>query len=142
MDELARINPDIVGVRGAVCSKGERDRTVAWEAVEEFKRELDLRKSGEISVHTGPVKVVSNGSAGGWVIIDGRGKSCAGVIAALTRQMELDRKSFVEAILADALNMYDVILWAEKAGHQLITQRKETDGTTRGADTAKRWAVG
>ena len=131
LDELARINPDIVGVRGAVCSKGERDRTVAWEAVEEFKRELDLRKSGEISVHTGPVKVVSNGSAGGWVIIDGRGKSCAGVIAALTRQMELDRKSFVEAILADALNMYDVILWAEKAGHQLITQRKETDGTTR-----------
>ena len=131
LDELARINPDIVGVRGAVCSKGERDRTVAWEAVAEFKRELDLRKSGEVTVHHEPVKVAGNGASGGWIIIDGRGKSCAGVIAALTRQMEADHQSFVEAILADALNIYDVILWAENAGHHLITQRKETDGTMR-----------
>ena len=131
LDELARINPDIVGVRGAVCSKGERDRTVAWEAVAEFKRELDLRKSGEVSVHPELVTVAGNGVSGGWVIIDGRGKSCAGVIAALTRQMEADQQSFVEAILADALNIYDVILWAENAGHHLLTQRKETDGTMR-----------
>ena len=130
LDELARINPDIVGVRGAVCSKGERDRTVAWEAVAEFKRELDLRKSGEVSVHQEAAKVAGNG-AGGWVIIDGRGKSCAGVIAALSRQIEADRQSFVEAILADALNIYDVILWAENAGHHLLTQRKETDGSIR-----------
>ena len=131
LDELARINPDIVGVRGAVCSKGERDRTVAWEAVAEFRRELDLRKSGEVSVHPEPVAVPGNGASGGWVIIDGRGKSCAGVIAALTRQIEFDHQSFVEAILADALNIYDVILWAENAGHHLLTQRKETDGTMR-----------
>jgi hypothetical protein len=37
----------------------------------------------------------------------------------------------VEAILADALNIYDVILWAERGGHRLITQRKEGDGTLR-----------
>ena len=131
LDELARINPDIVGVRGAVCSKGERDRTVAWEAVAEFKHELDLRKSGEVSVHHEPVNVAGNGASEGWVIIDGRGKSCAGVLAALTRQIEADHKSFVEAILADALNIYDVIVWAENAGHNLLTQRKEPDGTMR-----------
>ena len=140
LDELARINPDIVGVRGAVCGNGERDRAVAWEAVANFKRELDLRKSGEVSVHPDPGAIANggisnggttNGAGSGWVIIDGRGKSCAGVIAALSQQMTADTHSFVEAILADALNIYDVIVWAENAGHRLITQRKDTDGTTR-----------
>ena len=128
LDELARINPDIVGVRGAVCSSGDRGRAVAWEAVAEFKRQLDLRKSGEIAVHAEPAPVTS---ANGWVVIDGRGKSCAGVIAALTKQMDQDRESFVEAILADALNIYDVTLWAEQAGHRLLTQRKDPDGAVR-----------
>ena len=133
LDELARINPDIVGVRGAVCSQGERDRAVAWEAVAEFKRQLDMRKSGEVAVHVAQPVVSGNGngSANGWVIIDGRGKSCAGVIAALSHQLQADSRSIVEAILADALNIYDVILWAENAGHHLLSQRKETDGTVR-----------
>ena len=131
LDELARINPDIVGVRGAVCSSGDRGRAVAWEAVAEFKRQLDLRKTGEIAVHAdAPTMTATNG----WVVIDGRGKSCAGVLAALTRQIEQDRESFVEAILADALNIYDVTLWAEQAGHRLLTQRKDPDGAVRGAD--------
>ncbi len=136
LDELARINPDIVGVRGAVCSSGERDRAVAWEAVAYFKEQLDLRKSGQIDVRA-PVSVPTgdngnghqNGS--GWTVIDGRGKNCAGVIAALSRQMEYDRASFIEAILHDALNIYDVIYWTEQAGHKLLTQRKESDGTLR-----------
>ena len=128
LDELARINPDIVGVRGAVCASGDRGRAVAWEAVAEFKRQLDLRKSGEIAVHADAPPVAA---AGGWVVIDGRGKSCAGVIAALTHQMEQDRQSFVEAILADALNIYDVTLWAEQSGHRLLTQRKDPDGAVR-----------
>ena len=137
LDELARINPDIVGVRGAVCASGNRDRAVAWEAVANFKRELDLRKSGEVEVHRDSPQAVSNGSggtsgaSGGWTVIDGRGKSCAGVIAALSRQMESDHQSFVEAILQDALNIYDVIFWSEQAGHRVLTQRKETDGTMR-----------
>ena len=131
LDELARINPDIVGVRGAVCSQGARDRTVAWEAVAEFKRQLDLRKSGEVKVHVEPAAASGNGSGSGWVIIDGRGKSCAGVIAALSRQLEADNQSIIEAILADALNIYDVILWAENSGHHLLSQRKEADGTVR-----------
>ena len=137
LDELARINPDIVGVRGAVCASGNRDRAVAWEAVANFKRELDLRKSGEVEVHRESPPVASDGSGGaigapgGWTVIDGRGKSCAGVIAALTRQMETDPQSFVEAILQDALNIYDVIYWSEQAGHRVLTQRKETDGTMR-----------
>ena len=129
LDELARVNPDIVGVRGAVCSSGARDRAVAWEAVSHFKNQLDLRKSGEIDVHHKPVN--GNGHNGGWAVIDGRGKNCAGVIAALSRQMDDDRGAFVEAILHDALNIYDVIYWAEQAGHRLLTQRKETDGTLR-----------
>ena len=143
LDELARINPDIVGVRGAVCSSGERDRAVAWEAVAYFKEQLDLRKTGVIDVRA-PVGAApggngygnshSNGNgngASGWTVIDGRGKNCAGVIAALSRQMEYDRTSFIEAILHDALNIYDVIYWAEQAGHRLLTQRKENDGTLR-----------
>ncbi len=128
LDELARINPDIVGVRGAVCASGDRGRAVAWESVAEFKRQLDLRKTGEIAVHADAAPVTA---AGGWVVMDGRGKSCAGVIAALTRQMEQDRESFVEAILADALNIYDVTLWAEQAGHRLLTQRHDPDGAVR-----------
>ena len=95
-----------------------------------------MRKSGEVQVHHEPPLISSNGNGsnnghGGWAIIDGRGKSCAGVIAALTRQMEIDSHSFVEAILQDALNIYDVIYWAEQAGHKLLTQRKEIDGTMR-----------
>ena len=134
LDELARINPDIVGVRGAVCSSGERDRAVAWEAVAYFKEQLDLRKSGLIDVRA-PVGATpggnGNGHGSGWTVIDGRGKNCAGVIAALSRQMEYDRTSFIEAILHDALNIYDVVYWAEQAGHRLLTQRKENDGTLR-----------
>ena len=129
LDELARINPDIVGVRGAVCSSGERDRAVAWQAVAEFKRQLDLRKSGAVSVHKQPA--YSNGNSGGWVIIDGRGKSCAGIIAALTQQVAADRGSIVEAILGDALNIYDVMVWVEKSGHGLLTRRVDSDGSVR-----------
>jgi len=58
-------------------------------------------------------------------------RRCAGVIAALSYQMDIDPQSFVEAFLADALNIYDVVLWAENAGHQLLTQRKDADGATR-----------
>jgi uncharacterized protein (UPF0264 family)/TusA-related sulfurtransferase len=132
LDELARINPDIVGVRGAVCRSGERDRAVAWEAVAHFKRELERRKSGEINVYERPTTAkITNGSGGGWAVVDGRGKNCAGVIAALTREIESDHPSLIEAILHDALNIYDVIYWAEQSGHRLVTQRKEPDGILR-----------
>ncbi|MCH8831995.1 MAG: dihydrodipicolinate synthase family protein [Chloroflexi bacterium] len=142
LDELARINPDIVGVRGAVCGDGDRGRSVAWEAVAEFKHQLDMRKTGEVNVFAEgngfqgasfneAMTMPSNGSGGSWVVIDGRGKSCAGVIAALARQMEYDDKSLVEAILADALNIYDVILWAEQGKHNVLNHRKDADGTVR-----------
>jgi uncharacterized protein (UPF0264 family)/dihydrodipicolinate synthase/N-acetylneuraminate lyase/TusA-related sulfurtransferase len=130
LDELARINPDIVGVRGAVCSTGDRTRSIAWEAVAHFKRELDRRKSGEIDVHAAAA-TGGNGQKNGWVIVDGRGKNCAGVLAALSQQVETAPGAIVEAILADALNLYDVVLWAEKSGHRLLTQRKDSDGTVR-----------
>jgi hypothetical protein len=135
LDELARINPDIVGVRGAVCSTGDRSRAVAWEAVDRFKRELERRKSGEIDVRATTATHGGNGgnggTPGGWAIVDGRGKNCAGVLAALNRQVESAPDAFVEAILADALNIYDVRLWAEQAGHRLLTQRQDPDGTLR-----------
>ena len=111
---------------------------VASEAVAHFKRELDLRKSGEIDVRqNGASKGSSDGAitqganSNGWAVIDGRGKNCAGVIAALTSQISGDRHSFVEAVLHDALNIYDVIYWAEQAGHRVVTQRKEPDGLVR-----------
>src|SRR5712692_405032 len=94
LDELARINPDIVGVRGAVCSTGDRNRSVAWEAVARFKRELDRRKSGEIDVHATVATNGANGNGSGWVVVDGRGKNCAGVLAALSQQVESAPQSF------------------------------------------------
>ena len=63
LDELSRINPDIVGVRGAVCAQGERSEGVYWEAVAEFKRQLDMRQSGEIDVLDGAY--MANGSKNG-----------------------------------------------------------------------------
>ena len=125
LDELARINPDIVGVRGAVCMSGDRATAVAWEAVAEFKRQVGLRKTGEIDVFGEAAPIISNGD--GWVVIDGRGKSCAGIIASLTTQVGRDKSAFIEVIIPDVLNTYDVIIWAEKGGHRLLTQRKEAD---------------
>ena len=130
LDELARINPDIVGVRGAVCSKGERDNSVHWEAVSKFRSELNLRESGEIEVRN--LKITSNGlHENGWIVIDGTGKSCASIILELTEQVGKDSKSFVEVIMPDVLNTYDVIVWAQKGGHKVISQRKETSGSVR-----------
>ena len=78
LDELARINPDIVGVRGAVCQKGDRQTGVHREAVAEFKRQLGRRESGEIDVYDGVSALSSDGngtgaSGNGWIVIDGTG---------------------------------------------------------------------
>jgi uncharacterized protein (UPF0264 family) len=138
LDELARINPDIVGVRGAVCQKGDRSTGVYWEAVAEFKRQVDMRKTGEVDVFASATPVAANGSNGsngasgnGWIVIDGTGKTCAGIIAALTEQIDNDRESFVEVVIPDVLNTYDVIVWAEKRNHSILTQRKDPTGYVR-----------
>ena len=136
LDELARINPDIVGVRGAVCQKGDRQTGVHWEAVAEFKRQLDLRKTGEIDVldGMGAAAAASNGADGainGWIVIDGTGKTCAGIIAALSEQIGHDSESFVEVIIPDVLNTYDIIVWAQQSRHSILTQRKDPDGHVR-----------
>ena len=130
LDELARVNPDIVGVRGAVCARGERVNGVHREAVAEFKRQLDRRKSGEVAVRAA-LGEDGNGLAGAWTVIDGTGKTCAGILAALAEQVARDRASFVEVIMPDVLNTYDVIVWAEKGGHKIVTQRSDSDGSTR-----------
>jgi len=132
LDELARINPDIVGVRGAVCQKGDRQSGVHRDAVAEFKNELNLRETGRLDVRS---QTVAAGGAGapddGWVVIDGTGKSCAGILAALSAQIERDGSSFIEVIIPDVLNTYDVILWAEGDDHSILTQRKDPSGATR-----------
>jgi uncharacterized protein (UPF0264 family)/TusA-related sulfurtransferase len=134
LDELARINPDIVGVRGAVCQKGDRASAVHRDAVGEFRRQLDLRETGKISVREAQI-MAGNGagveSSNGWIIIDGTGKTCAGILAALTAQIELDAESFIEVIIPDVLNAYDVVVWAEERSHNVLTQRKDESGTTR-----------
>ncbi len=132
LDELARINPDIVGVRGAVCARGDRGKAVHFEAVAEFKRQLEARQTGEVAVFGDSAPAVAtNGHAGGWTVIDGTGKTCAGILAALTEQVATDTESFVEVIMPDVLNTYDVIVWAEKGGHSILTQRKDDNGSIR-----------
>ena len=131
LDELARINPDIVGVRGAVCEKGDRHSGVHWEAVAEFNRQLGLRQSGEIEVRGEEATLPSNGAGEGWVVIDGTGKTCAGILAALTEQVERDKDSFVEVIIPDVLNRYDVVTWADKGSHSILTQRNDPSGALR-----------
>lgn len=131
LDELARINPDIVGVRGAVCQAGNRTTAVAWQAVAEFKRQLNLRQSGEIDVFGAAGRLVTTDHRDGWIVIDGRGKSCAGIIAALTAQVARDQSSLIEVVVPDVLNIYDIIIWSEKHRHRLLSQRKEGDGTLR-----------
>ena len=129
LDELSRVNPDIVGVRGAVCQKGDRDSRVHWESVADFKKQLDLRQTGEINVYGGNGATENNGSD--WSIIDGTGKTCAGIIAALSKQISEDTSSFVEVIIPDVLNTYDLIVWAEKNSHDIVTQRKDSEGSLR-----------
>ena len=132
IDELSRVNPDIVGVRGAVCQKGDRDSRVHWESVAEFKRQLDLRATGEVQIYSDSEQAVLNNSdANGWIVIDGTGKTCAGIIAALNDQIKLDETSFVEVIIPDVLNTYDLIVWSERNKHEIVTQRKDTQGTIR-----------
>ena len=129
LDELSRVNPDIVGVRGAVCPKGDRASRVHWESVADFKKQLDLRQTGEINVYGGNGATENNGSD--WIIIDGTGKTCAGIIAALSKQISEDTSSFVEVIIPDVLNTYDLIVWAEKNSHDIVTQRKDSEGSLR-----------
>lgn len=131
LDELSRVNPDIVGVRGAVCQKGDRDSRVHWESVSEFKKQLDLRQTGELNVYSGNGAPSVNQESDGWIIIDGTGKTCAGIIAALSVHISDDSSSFVEVIIPDVLNTYDLIVWAEKNSHDIVTQRKDGEGSVR-----------
>jgi uncharacterized protein (UPF0264 family) len=51
LDVLTRINPDIVGVRGAVCTNGDRvGGKIDGAAVGRVKQQLELRLSGQIDV--------------------------------------------------------------------------------------------
>ena len=134
LDELARINPDIVGVRGAVCAKGDRDEGVYWEAVKHFKDQLELRKSGELKVRESldnEFKTSDKYFSNGDVIIDGQGKSCSGIIAVLSKQIKNDSKSIVEVIIPDELNTYDVLLWAKNDNHSIMDQQKDANGNLR-----------
>jgi uncharacterized protein (UPF0264 family)/TusA-related sulfurtransferase len=134
LDELARINPDIVGVRGAVCGEGDRDEGVYWEAVKHFKNQLDLRKSGELKVRenlSSEFQTSSKFFPKGEVIIDGQGKSCSGIIAALAEQIKNDNNSIVEVIIPDELNTYDVLLWARNDNHSIMDQQKDGNGNLR-----------
>lgn len=135
LDELARINPDIVGVRGAVCKKGNRGGSVHWEAVTEFKNQINLRKTGEVTVNENANEYMNgqgpSSDEKGWIVIDGTGKSCAGIIASLSEEVKKSTDSVIEVIIPDVLNTYDVLIWAEKGNHKILTQRKDSSGSTR-----------
>ena len=131
LDELARVNPDIVGVRGAVCQKGDRDSRVYWESVAEFKKQLDLREKGEINVHENGIDSNNNGSESDWIVIDGTNKNCAGIISELSEQITKAPNAILEVIIPDVLNTYDLILWTEKNRHQILTKKKDPSGSLR-----------
>lgn len=131
LDELARINPDIVGVRGAVCAEGDRGKGISGDAVGRFKNEVMLRQSGEIDVYGNGSGFSDAKSSDGWVVLDGTGKTCAGIISALTDQVKQDKISIVEVIIPDVLNRYDIIVWAEEGNHSILTQRQDDNGCTR-----------
>ena len=134
LDELARINPDIVGVRGAVCQDGDRSSGVHRAAVAGFKRELETRQTGEVDVYGReplPSPSGANGSDDNWTVIDGAGKSCAGIIAELSAQIRNESASLIEVIVPDVLNTYDVIVWADKWNHSVLSQRKDPNGSHR-----------
>ena len=133
LDELARINPDIVGVRGAVCSKGDRDNGVYSESVAEFKRQVGLRKSGNIEVlgDMSLLNKITEDESNGWKIIDGTGKTCSGIIAALSEEINNNSNSFIEVIIPDVLNIYDILMWVEKEKHNILTQRRDEKGFVR-----------
>ncbi|MBM04479.1 MAG: hypothetical protein CL766_06825 [Chloroflexi bacterium] len=132
LDELTRVNPDIVGVRGAVCSKGDRDNGVYSESVAEFKRQVELRKSGDIEVLE-DISVLNKNinESNGWKVIDGTGKTCAGIIAALSQEINNKSDSFIEVVIPDVLNTYDILMWVEKEKHSILTQRKDEKGFVR-----------
>ncbi|MDE1819421.1 MAG: (5-formylfuran-3-yl)methyl phosphate synthase [Euryarchaeota archaeon] len=61
LNALVRINPDIVGVRGAVCANGDREKgAVAASAVARLRTELDARLTGRVEVYSehGPPDVL------------------------------------------------------------------------------------
>ena len=89
---------------------------------------MELRQSGDVDVHDG---THTEARTGGWVVIDGTGKTCAGILAALTEKVQRDNDSFVEVIMPDVLNTYDVIVWAEKGHHNVLTQRTAENGSVR-----------
>ena len=64
-------------------------------------------------------------------MIDGTGKTCASILSELTDQVFGDPESFVEVVMPDVLNTYDVVVWAEDGGHSVVTQRKDSDGAVR-----------
>ena len=59
----------------------------------EFKRQLERRQTGEVTVRGGEVAASTNGASGGWTVIDGTGKTCAGILAALSEQVAGDGDS-------------------------------------------------
>ena len=110
----------------------ERGNDVHWEAVAEFREQLIRRQTGEVDVFKGSdISVGSNGYKGEWMVIDGTGKTCASILAELSEQVETHRDSFVEVVMPDVLNTYDVIVWAEKNEHKILTQRRDQEGSIR-----------
>ena len=68
----------------------------------------------------------TKGIESGWVVIDGTGMTCAGVIAMLSEQVKADTDSVIEIIMSDVLSSYDVSLWARRNGHIVLSQRRES----------------
>ena len=91
------------------------------------------RKFGDIDILQSELdlNIKASLNSSGWVVIDGTGKNCAGIIAALSQQIKNDNTSLIEIIIPGILNIYDVIVWAENSGHKILNQRKEDEGTLR-----------
>jgi TusA-related sulfurtransferase len=55
--------------------------------------------------------------------VDGTKRSCKGVIAGLEELMnQLAPGGVVEAVVSDVLNRRDVLSWAERKGHRVLSE--------------------
>jgi hypothetical protein len=82
-------------------------------------------------VHDGAVGIQGTNGSDGWIVIDGTGKTCAGILAALEEHVATAPWSYVEVIIPDVLNTYDVIVWTERGNHTVLTQRRDENGSLR-----------
>ena len=65
--------------------------------------------------------------SGDFVVVDGTTRECAGVIAALEKSVRsLRTETTLLAIVGDVPSRIDVLAWAARKGHRVLSERRES----------------